>query len=437
MKPQSSKEFNADVNISSKFDSMVKSNDDLPGTTPKRGNRNKPSSDMHAFRSETGTDPSNLVISTTGPIPSTRRSLRISSVNYNKKKGRDDGNIRIVDKPMKQSLPIPGYVVDDLTLVDGSYGSARFPNQRYSSPIVVVSKAFRNSGLATLCDKASRAYHETALDNHLSTFPNPKSHPIVATSKAFHDEPFSFSPNPTSRPASKAFHETGRDKLFDEYLSRENRDEAEVEPSDTSTALKVNYEMGLQLGGENVSRVKQWVPSCDLLHDDGTRYVYGTAVGECKEVSVCLHEEFACAADHRDAGQHLNSAASVARPYDDVFERTLAPFVSAENSPSMFNLSSKTSDLKSRSVKDVGIGRVASENNQAMLRKLESLLDISYRQSRVNTANGVVTTYNTHRKRVMHILDNPQRSKALVSMIIRNKQDIEYTELMAEFDRFW
>lgn len=42
-----------------------------------------------------------------------------------------------------------------------------------------------------------------------------------------------------------------------------------------------------------------------------------------------------------------------------------------------------------------------------------------------------------HRKQVMHILDNPQRSKALVSMIIRNKQDIEYTELMAEFDRFW
>jgi len=106
-------------------------------------------------------------------------------------------------------------------------------------------------------------------------------------------------------------------------------------------------------------------------------------------------------------------------------------------SPSMFNLSSKTSSMKLKSVKDVGDESVASENNQAILRTLESLLNLLYVRSRVNIANGFVTSYNPHRNRVMHILDNPQRSKALVSLIIRFKNDIDFTELMAEFDRFW
>ena len=59
---------------------------------------------------------------------------------------------------------------------------------------------------------------------------------------------------------------------------------------------------------------------------------------------------------------------------------------------------------------------------------LQNLLDDSYAKA--------FLLDNANKKRVMHILDNPERAKALVAMILRNEDEIELTELASRFDYF-
>ena len=67
-------------------------------------------------------------------------------------------------------------------------------------------------------------------------------------------------------------------------------------------------------------------------------------------------------------------------------------------------------------------------------RKVEILLDLSYLRSGVKLSKIAIT--NSHRKRIMIILDNPTRAKLLIAMILHNNKDIELMDLMREFDYF-
>ena len=202
-----------------------------------------------------------------------------------------------------------------------------------------------------------------------------------------------------------------------------------------------------------------------------TQFCIDESEEESREVVVCLNNEFVNAADdlastvggqnssverhgggEEDFGAVMSYGSMAKKPSTDCFLRitdnnnnTLATGsygtnskqdVSAYSLPNLSRLGVYHSGMELKS-KPVAVQTTVSED-EVIQRKTQILLDMSYLQSGANAPKreGDIKLSNVHRKRVMHILDNPKRSTALVSMILRNNKDLDLLDLMSEFDYF-